>query len=76
MQRRARSSERSRKPSPAGPGRAVRRRAERGAIAIEYILITALVAIALISVMRHWGDATSKAVGEVSVDQRGALQPP
>lgn len=49
---------------------------QRGAIAIEYLLIVALVAIALIGIMRHWGDVTSEAVGNVSVDQRGALQPP
>lgn len=34
--------------------------AERGAVALEYILIAALVAIALIGAFRSWGDVVEQ----------------
>ncbi len=45
----------------------------RGAIALEYILITALVAIALIAVFRMWGKVTGAAIADTAEDTRGAL---
>ena len=52
------------------------KRTRRGAIALEYLLIVALVSIALIAAFRSWGQATAKAVKNVAVSSQGALQPP
>jgi Flp pilus assembly protein TadG len=55
-------------------GRAPRRR-RRGAVALEYILIAAIVAIGLIISFRLWGRVTAAAVERSAVDTRGALIP-
>jgi len=59
---------------------------QRGAVALEYILIVALVAIAMIGAFRAWGDKTRENVENVGVHAEGgydaetgyggALQPP
>lgn len=54
----------------------MRRSRQIGAIALEYILIAALVAISLIATFQLWGRAVATAVGETAVDSRGALEPP
>lgn len=53
------------------------RRRQRGAIALEYILIAALVGISLIAAFRLWGRVTAKAVEGVAVNPHsgGALLP-
>lgn len=48
----------------------------RGAVALEYILIIALVAIAGISAFRLWGDVTAQNVKDTIVDSSGALEAP
>ena len=50
--------------------------AQRGAIALEYILIAALVAIAGLATFTLWGQAVATAVGSVSVNSSGALEEP
>ena len=53
-----------------------RKASQRGAVALEYILLMALVAMALIAVFKAWGKATSDAVANVAVNSSGALQDP
>lgn len=48
----------------------------RGSIALEYILIAALVAIALIATLQMWRRSVADAVGTVTVDSHGALEAP
>lgn len=50
---------------------------ERGAVALEYVLIAALVAISLIGVFRYWGQMSAKAVKGTAVSpiDGGALEP-
>lgn len=54
---------------------ALRRKAIRGAVALEYILITALVAMALIGAFRMWGKRVAIAVGETSRSPVGGYDP-
>ena len=51
----------------------MRRTRLKGAVALEYILITALVGIALIASFRMWGKVTAAAIGTTAEDTRGAL---
>ena len=50
-----------------------------GAVALEYILIVALVAIALIAAFRMWGRVTAQAIentsGDVDIDKVLAPEP-
>ena len=61
-----------------GRGLQARRRCV-GAVALEYILIVALVAIALIAAFRMWGRVTARAVenasGDVDIDRVLAPEP-
>jgi hypothetical protein len=55
--------------------RPLRCRSCRGAVALEYILIAALVGIGLILSFRMWGKVTAAAMGRTAVDSSEALQP-
>ena len=48
----------------------------RGAVALEYILLVALVALALIAAFRQWGEQLSQATRTVVTDTSGALRAP
>ncbi|MFW5857565.1 MAG: Flp family type IVb pilin [Planctomycetota bacterium] len=70
-----RSRSRSVRHSAAAPSRRIdrARHRQRGAVALEYILIAAIVAIGLIVSFRLWGKVTAAAVSRTAVDSSGAL---
>lgn len=49
------------------------RRPIRGAVALEYILIAAIVGIGLIATFRMWGKVTASAMKRTAADTSGAL---
>ncbi len=59
--------------SRTGVGRARARRARRGAVALEYILIAGLVAIGLIGAFRIWGQTVQWLFRTMAWDSSGAL---
>jgi len=54
----------------------MRRRNKRGAVALEYILIVALVAIALSGALRAYGSEIRYLIGNVIWNSSGALTDP
>ena len=55
---------------------AMRKRSRRGAVALEYILIAALVAIALSGALRAYGSEIRNLLGNVIWNSSGALTDP
>lgn len=53
--------------------RGIRAAGQRGAVALEYILISALVAIALIVAFRLWGISLFRTLANVAWDSSAAL---